>query len=89
MTACGIANALPEGGRSASPRRRRPTRIRRAVLVWRRKRPSADAYSPNGAAGGAAIVPSKGVIVVRRGIDRGPGFNITQFSADVIAALGL
>ena len=35
------------------------------------------------------IVPSKGVIVVRRGIDRGPGFNITQFSADVIAALGL
>jgi CubicO group peptidase (beta-lactamase class C family) len=50
----------------------------------------ADAYSPNGAAGQyAMIVPSKGVIVVRRGIDRGPGFNITQFSADVIAALGL
>jgi CubicO group peptidase (beta-lactamase class C family) len=49
-----------------------------------------DAYSPNGAAGQyAMIVPSKGVIVVRRGIDRGPGFNITQFSADVIAALGL
>ena len=50
----------------------------------------ADAYSPNGAAGQyAMIVPSKGVIVVRRGIDRGQGFNITQFSADVIAALGL
>ena len=30
-----------------------------------------------------------GVIVVRRGLDRGQGFNITQFSADVIAALGL
>ena len=50
----------------------------------------ADAYSPNGAAGQyAMIVPSKGVVVVRRGIDRGPGFNITQFSADVIGALGL
>jgi hypothetical protein len=33
------------------------------------------------------IVPSKNVIVVRRGLDRGPGFNITKFSADVIAAL--
>jgi CubicO group peptidase (beta-lactamase class C family) len=50
----------------------------------------ADAYSPNGAAGQyAMIVRSKGVIVVRRGIDRGPGFNITKFSADVIAAMGL
>ena len=50
----------------------------------------ADAYSPNGAAGQyAMIVPSKGVIVVRRGIDRGPGFTITKFSADVIAAMGL
>ena len=50
----------------------------------------ADAYSPNGAAGQyAMIVPSKGVIVVRRGLDRGPGFNITKFSADVIEALGL
>jgi CubicO group peptidase (beta-lactamase class C family) len=47
-----------------------------------------DAYSPNGAAGQyAMIVPSKNVVVVRRGIDRGPGFNITKFSADVIAAL--
>jgi hypothetical protein len=47
-----------------------------------------DAYSPNGAAGQyAMIVPSKNVIVVRRGIDRGRGFNITKFSADVIAAL--
>jgi CubicO group peptidase (beta-lactamase class C family) len=50
----------------------------------------ADAYSPNGAAGQyAMIVPSKGVIVVRRGLDRGPAFNITRFSADVIAAMGL
>jgi CubicO group peptidase (beta-lactamase class C family) len=50
----------------------------------------ADAYSPNGAAGQyAMIVPSKNVIVVRRGLDRGgAGFNVTQFSADVIAALG-
>lgn len=50
----------------------------------------ADAYSPNGAAGQyAMIVPSQNVIVVRRGLDRGgAGFNITQFSADVIAALG-
>jgi len=50
----------------------------------------ADAYSPNGAAGQyAMIVPSKVVIVVRRGLDRGPGFKITKFSADVIAAMGL
>jgi CubicO group peptidase (beta-lactamase class C family) len=49
-----------------------------------------DAYSPNGAAGQyAMIVPSKGVIVVRRGLDRGQGFTITKFSADVIAAMGL
>jgi hypothetical protein len=35
------------------------------------------------------IVPSKNIIVVRRGLDRaGAGFNITRFSADVIAALG-
>jgi CubicO group peptidase (beta-lactamase class C family) len=47
-----------------------------------------DAYTPNGANGQyAVIVPSKNVIVVRRGLDRGPGFNITQFAADVIAAL--
>jgi CubicO group peptidase (beta-lactamase class C family) len=48
----------------------------------------ADAYTPNGANGQyAVIVPSKGVIVVRRGLDRGDGFNITQFSADVIGAM--
>jgi CubicO group peptidase (beta-lactamase class C family) len=48
----------------------------------------ADAYTPNGANGQyAVIVPSKGVIVVRRGLDRGEGFNITQFSADVIGAM--
>jgi CubicO group peptidase (beta-lactamase class C family) len=48
----------------------------------------ADAYTPNGANGQyAVIVPSKGVIVVRRGLDRGAGFNITQFAADVIRAI--
>jgi CubicO group peptidase (beta-lactamase class C family) len=47
------------------------------------------AYSPNGALGQyAMIVPSKNVVVVRRGFDSsGPGFRIAKFSADVIAAL--
>jgi CubicO group peptidase (beta-lactamase class C family) len=47
------------------------------------------AYSPNGALGQyAMIVPSKNVVVVRRGFDAtGPGFRIAKFSADVIAAL--
>lgn len=49
---------------------------------------AADAYSPAGALGQyAMIVPSKGVVVVRRGLDRGTGFRIAKFSADVIAAL--
>jgi CubicO group peptidase (beta-lactamase class C family) len=49
----------------------------------------ADAYSPNGALGQyAMIVPSKKVIVVRRGLDGAPGFDIARFSADVLDALG-
>ena len=48
----------------------------------------ADAYSPGGALGQyAMIVPSKNLVVVRRGLDIGAGFKIARFSADVIAAL--
>jgi CubicO group peptidase (beta-lactamase class C family) len=46
------------------------------------------AYSPGGALGQyAMIIPSKNVVVVRRGLDRGGGFRIAKFSADVLAAL--
>jgi CubicO group peptidase (beta-lactamase class C family) len=48
----------------------------------------ADAYSPNGGQGQyAMIVPSRHVVVVRRGIDEGSGFKIAQFAADVLGAL--
>jgi CubicO group peptidase (beta-lactamase class C family) len=47
-----------------------------------------DAYSPNGALGQyAMIVPSRNVIIVRRGLDATPGFDIARFSADVLSAL--
>src|SRR5690606_36253864 len=47
-----------------------------------------DAFSPGGALGQyAMIVPSKNLVVVRRGLDVGEGFKIAKFSADVIAAL--
>ena len=48
------------------------------------------AYSPAGALGQyAMIVPSKNMVIVRRGFDSsGPGFRIAKFSADVIAAVG-
>ncbi len=47
-----------------------------------------DAYSPGGALGQyAMIIPSKNVVVVRRGLDRGRGFNIAKFSADIVNAL--
>ncbi|MDX9996349.1 MAG: serine hydrolase [Phenylobacterium sp.] len=47
-----------------------------------------DAFSPGGALGQyAMIVPSKNLVVVRRGLDVGEGFRIAKFSADVIAAL--
>ena len=45
-----------------------------------------------GASGGlgqwAIIIPSRSMVVVRRGIDGTPGFQIEKFTADVIAALG-
>jgi CubicO group peptidase (beta-lactamase class C family) len=48
----------------------------------------ADAYSPNGGQGQyAMIVPSRDVVIVRRGIDEASGFKIAQFSADVLQAL--
>jgi hypothetical protein len=33
------------------------------------------------------IIPSRNVVVVRRGFDAGAGFQIARFSADVLAAL--
>jgi CubicO group peptidase (beta-lactamase class C family) len=48
----------------------------------------ADAYSPNGGRGQyAMIVPSQGVVVVRRGFDGAAAFRIDKFSADVIRAI--
>ncbi len=48
----------------------------------------ADAYSPNGGQGQyAMIVPSRGVVVVRRGIDEASGFKIAKFAADVLGVL--
>lgn len=34
------------------------------------------------------IIPSRNVLIVRRGFDDGGGFDITRFSADVLTALG-
>ncbi len=49
---------------------------------------AADAYSPAGALGQyAMIIPSKGMVVVRRGLDVGGGFRIAKFSADIVAAV--
>ncbi|MGI1678817.1 MAG: beta-lactamase family protein [Cellvibrionaceae bacterium] len=46
------------------------------------------AYSPGGALGQfAMIIPSENLVVVRRGLDRGKGFNIAKFSADILSAL--
>ena len=48
------------------------------------------AYSPGGALGQyALIIPSKNVVIVRRGLDRGEGFKLAKFSADVLKAMGL
>lgn len=48
------------------------------------------AYSPGGALGQyAMIIPSKNVVIVRRGLDRGEGFKLAKFSADVVKAMGL
>lgn len=46
------------------------------------------AYSPGGGQGQyAVIIPSANTIVVRRGYDRGRGFRITEFTADVLKIL--
>ncbi len=46
------------------------------------------AYSPGGALGQySMIIPSANLVVVRRGLDVGAGFNIAKFSADVLNAL--
>ena len=48
-----------------------------------------DAYSPNGGQGQyAMIIPSRNVVVVRRGIDEASGFQIARFASDVLEALG-
>jgi CubicO group peptidase (beta-lactamase class C family) len=49
-----------------------------------------EAYSPNGGQGQyAMIIPSHKVVVVRRGYDfgPGPGFKLSKFCADVLAAI--
>jgi CubicO group peptidase (beta-lactamase class C family) len=48
------------------------------------------AYSPGGALGQyAMIIPSKNVVIVRRGLDVGGGFQLAKFSADVLKAMAL
>lgn len=46
------------------------------------------AYSPGGALGQyAMIVPSRNVVIVRRGLDVGGGFQLAKFSAEVLKAI--
>jgi CubicO group peptidase (beta-lactamase class C family) len=46
------------------------------------------AYSPNGSRGQyAMIIPSRDLVVVRRGFDGREGFDIAKFSADVMSAV--
>ena len=48
----------------------------------------ADTYGPSGGLGQyAMIIPSRDMVVVRRGLDERIGFQIEKFTADVIAAL--
>jgi CubicO group peptidase (beta-lactamase class C family) len=48
----------------------------------------ADAYGANGGMGQyVMIVPSRDLVIVRRGYDAGPGFRLTDFMASVIEAL--
>lgn len=48
----------------------------------------ADAFGASGGLGQWAIlIPSRSMVVVRRGIDGSPGFRIEKFTADVIAAV--
>jgi CubicO group peptidase (beta-lactamase class C family) len=48
-----------------------------------------DAFTPSGGQGHyAMVIPSRKVVVVRRGFDSGAGFDIDRFSADVLRAIG-
>lgn len=48
----------------------------------------ADAYSPAGARGQfAMIIPSKNMVIVRRGFDQSSGFEIARFAGDIIRAM--
>jgi len=47
-----------------------------------------DAFTPSGGQGHyAMVIPSRKVVVVRRGFDAGAGFDIDRFSADVLKAI--
>ena len=48
-----------------------------------------DAFTPSGGQGHyAMVIPSRNVVIVRRGFDSGAGFDINRFSADVLKAIG-
>lgn len=48
-----------------------------------------DAFTPSGGQGHyAMVIPSRKVVVVRRGFDSGAGFDISRFSADVLGVIG-
>jgi CubicO group peptidase (beta-lactamase class C family) len=48
-----------------------------------------DAFTPSGGQGHyAMVIPSRKVVVVRRGFDSGAGFDIDRFSEDVLKAIG-
>jgi CubicO group peptidase (beta-lactamase class C family) len=48
-----------------------------------------DAFTPSGGQGQyAMVIPSRKVVIVRRGFDSGAGFDIDRFSADVLKAIG-
>jgi CubicO group peptidase (beta-lactamase class C family) len=48
-----------------------------------------DAFTPSGGQGHyAMVIPSRKVVIVRRGFDSGAGFDIDRFSADVLKAIG-
>jgi CubicO group peptidase (beta-lactamase class C family) len=48
-----------------------------------------DAFTPSGGQGQyAMVIPSRKMVIVRRGFDSGAGFDIDRFSADVLKAVG-
>ena len=48
----------------------------------------ADAYSPSGGqVQYAMIIPSRRMVIVRRGFDAGRGFKIAKFCADILTAI--